>query len=43
MKCILLERGLAQRGDQVVVVASTPFTRRRRTNFLKAYRITGGA
>lgn len=37
---VMLDKGLAQPGDQVIVVGSTPFARRGRTNFLKVHRIT---
>jgi pyruvate kinase len=36
---LLLERGLARPGGDVVIVGSTPFTARGRTNFLKVHRI----
>lgn len=37
---VMLGKGLASPGDQVIVVGSTPFARRGRTNFLKVHRIT---
>lgn len=41
MEEVLLARGLAQHGDDVVVVGSTPFAARGATNFLKVHRIKG--
>jgi pyruvate kinase len=43
MEEVLLERGLAQPGDDVVVVGSSPFAARGATNFLKVHRIKGSA
>jgi len=36
---VMLQRGLASPGDQVIVVGSAPFARRGRTNFIKVHRI----
>ena len=41
MEASLLQRGLVRRGDDVIVVGSTPFTARGRTNFVKVHRIKG--
>ncbi|MFQ5812423.1 MAG: pyruvate kinase [Anaerolineae bacterium] len=39
MEETLLHQGLAQAGDDIIVVGSTPFTVRGRTNFLKVHRV----
>ncbi len=41
MEDTLLARGTVERGESVVVVGSTPFAQRGRTNFVKAHRVIG--
>jgi pyruvate kinase len=43
MEDTLLARGTVERGESVVVVGSTPFAQRGRTNFVKAHRVIGRA
>lgn len=43
VETVLAQQGLAAPGDDIVVVGSTPFAARGRTNFLKLHRIRGSS